>query len=343
MGPLLAIALDLAVVAPRTDDGCTVRAAQADLQVEVRPEGVAPFRVALERQELAVSLPTERGRAAAVDVRGPLLFRGGAAEVTFIAARPVESVGGMVRLGSAAEASSERLVARGASAVGSFQVDGGVRASAIEVPCSGLTLDSVHRVWPAVREEPSPELAWLPRRSRLTLRERPADGKQVVLTFDEPGSFYLGQLAADGEWLRVEWTGGGGGRVRGWARRGDLRGLPNGIGLQGISGSSCCRGGCGRGRTLGIGIYNGPAEVKGGAQVFALEELRGRWATVRATARFEVAYHLGDPYVEVREVPGIDESCGALKHAFVARGDVVLPGGVVESLEREMPHATVGR
>src|SRR5262245_54008112 len=123
MGPLLAIALDLALVAPGGQGGCVVRAPSTDLQVEVAPDGVPPFTLGLEALPAAVRVPERPARRVAVEVTGPLLFHAVAEEVDYAAAEPVEAAGGLVRLGEGARAA--RLVAQGERAVGAFDLEEG--------------------------------------------------------------------------------------------------------------------------------------------------------------------------------------------------------------------------
>jgi hypothetical protein len=322
MGPLLLIALDL--VAPAGQGGCVVRAPSTDLMVQVAPEGVAPFSLGLEAQPVAVRVPEKAARRVAVEVSGPLLFHASAEGVSYTAAVPAEAAGGLARLGQSAH--SERLVAQGARAVGAFELDDGVEAEPLSVACAQLTLESVHREWPAEKEEPREGgLDFLPRGRRLVFRERPGAGAEVRVTLKSPSTFYMGGRGESGGWRRVEWSGGDGALLRGWVESASIKRVGSELHFAGIGGSTHCRAGCARGQGYGPGLYVGPAELRAGAAVFATEQGRGRWAAVRERASFAVEHWRGARFVTLRSVPGLEEGCDSLEHAFVAVEDVTFP------------------
>jgi hypothetical protein len=304
-------------------------------RLAVRPDAVEPFLVDVDGVAAEV-IPGPSADCVPVRVRGRLAFEATGQSIVLHPTATTETGNGMVTL-----TASSRLLRP-------TQADGGVRVDVaiadtvtltpVVVPCAALAIDVPFRfIWNDPQVVPGDPVL-LPEVRPLTLRERPDAGATLEIRYDEPVWLPFAAREVQGELTRVEmlWTDGAG--LRGWARTADLQQAAAG-GYGGDPGGGELHGhghrGCG-----GPGLYCGPADIAPGTPVYADHGL-GRWAEVIDGRDADVMLQDGQPFAELRELPGIEDhdASGQLEHAWVPASAVTPTPGAEPAPAPEPPAA----
>jgi len=319
---------------------CVVRGRLSRDSVVVHPKGAEPFRVGLSEVPARARL-TRGGGPVAVDIETPLSFRAEAANLWLSVASDTISADGRVQIGGGARLVHAHL--EGDAVVGWVVLDEGdfidgedkepeEYVTPVAVRCDALTLGQPDDV-----EDPEfpgdVEDLWEPKGEtrRVALRVEPR-GDAAVLSLMTPlcdNCIYVERMRDLGPWMLVRRWG-----VRvsitGWVPRADWRPAANRYGLEfggGCSGDHD-HGGWGEGRLGGppAGLYEGPARVRAGTRVFS-EPPAGEWGVFAVDTPVRVRFILGQPWAEVREIPGLtgDPPGSPWLHAHVRVDDLAAP------------------
>ncbi len=308
------------------------------VNVVVRPERMPSFTAGISSQPATVTIPTARTSAFELAVAAPIAFTGALRNPWLSIAKssadddrallhhhPGDRLVRPISRGSSVRGA---LVLEAGDVLGGEQADPAETAYPLDVPCDALTLDEVSSdadVEEAPRAEAEP-IRWVPRRpaTRFVLREQPRKGAPAIVLRNDgcADCFELTELRRARGWVRVT-RGDERCRVVGWApleqlRRTDeniLRGLTcHGMHEHKVRGFSAARQFDGR-------VYDGPAEVVEGTQVYAVPE-RGRWGTMARTAHVGVHHAEDSEWVEITSMPDVS---GIEGHAYVAFEHVRFP------------------
>lgn len=283
----------------------------------VAPRGARPFRVGLSEVPM---LAVPAGAGARIHVLGPLAFRASVARVEYGLVRRVDTARGMIRLGAEARLAGARPI--GERARGVAKLLGTVQVHEVTISCDALTLDEPDAIGTTTESDPVPEGAtFLPARRAVVLRERAGGGASIRLTAGSRDELFLVETEARGPWRRVLFDDGDS-RVEGWTPKAAL--VPSDGGMTG-TGIGDSFGGCGSdGGFFGTDVFDGSARIRFGTTVFAAPG-RAPWGSIRTDDAIHVVHERGSAWAQVADVPGIDEECGSLLHAWVSVQAVEFP------------------
>ncbi len=249
----------------------------------------------------------KRGGGATIHSLGPIAFRGSVDGVDYRPLLPMELAGGIVRPGPDATVVAQSVV--GGDLLSTIRTSRWVSIRDVRIPCAALTLDEPDRT---LFPEPRPSAGeWKVQGRTLRVWSSPGSGESVVVHVETPEAMPLEVVDRQAGLLRVRFTDGTS-EIVGWIRQSDVRRTDEwlGLGLEGVG-----IGGCGRHRG-GSDVVQGPALVDEGTPVYA-EPGRGHWGWVRGETTLRVLVTRGERWAAIVRVPGLDETCGELDHAWV--------------------------
>lgn len=332
-----------AKAAAPSGDLCAIRGSQVTMEkVTIRPIGAKPFALGVREASVTARLPRVANHDVELMVEESISFKAFSRNVWLTVAKDFASADGLVTIRRGARLVGARV--DGSEVVASAVLEeGDVRegedkqpeeiASFVRVPCASLVLGAVENENGS--EEPTmPQEWWKPKRkaARVNLFSRPKRTAPaiVVATAYCENCLEFKKVGEAGPWLLVE-RDGGGVTVRGWVSRAEFEQIPKDVGVGRSNGCHGEHGGGSWGEGWAPGgppqnLYEGPALVQANANVFA-DPPRGQWAVFRENTPVTVRHVLGDKFVELRAVPGLNGTPPGSPwlNAHVAREHVVFP------------------
>jgi hypothetical protein len=137
-----------------------------------------------------------------------------------------------------------------------------------------------------------------------------------TLTVSTPnciGCIEFRELERKDEWIKALLSSNEGVHVRGWIQTSKLERLARGSGggfAGGCNGDHDGGGGWGEawaGGKVPDGLYEGVAIIKEQTKVYSAPP-KGHWGTFREETKVKIRYLEGEPWVELRNIPGLDGS-----------------------------------
>lgn len=311
---------------PQPAAECVLRGENAALsRVTVQLEN-APL-VVLSVAGAAAQVTLRREGAPSVRVERPLRFEGTLtpSELRLEPRGSVTDLSGALRL-----AAPQRLLDPAWDGVGlslRTVAYGGGATLRFSLACESVALERSPR--PASADgAPNPHdgpRARIATRPSLQVYAQPGGrGRFVTLELAQAEALPFEQRASRAGWTQIRWPFGAGSAVEGWVASASLRAVrPTDRALAPAGPEAPPREPAPPGRNPRV--YRGPATVREGAQVFAAAG-RGPWATLTQNAGTRVLYVLGEQWVTLEHLDGLE---GLASHAWVPRDAVQFPPGAL--------------
>lgn len=291
---------------------CVIDSPQATIEmVTVAPKGAPPFAISLSKVHVVARPSAVPDAPVAVEVKGPLEFKGLATIDMYAPARKQVLSGGMLTAGKGARLLSGR--AKGALLEGTLSVSAGaVLVERVRIACGFLEIPSAPSEIPPVADD----TGWI----LLNGQDTPLDlwsspGKGERLSIWATASVH--PVETRGGFTLVALDTSDGTSLHGWVSADSVSESPS-LGSFGAGGYGC-------GMGFSTHQIKGPAIVKAGTKVSATPGGEP-WAVVPRAAKMTVHYYPGvhrdQDEVAIEEIDGYstEANCPGLSHAYIPAG-----------------------